>query len=380
MFKVLILTDKLFAGGAERQLSLLIKYMPPEWECRVWSMDGGPYEAELRKAGKVLYLSPRMWRWDFLPALKLWRLIWTWRPDIVHSYGRMGTLASLFPCKWLRIPLVNGTIRRAMVSNVQGILGQFWHWISRYGDRVIANSEAGLKAHDIDPERGRVIYNGFDPERLQICGLENDRDYHVEPFRVVMAARMHFYKDYDSFIQAARILTEHEDCSWKFLAIGNGPRYDALVEGSADLISRNVLSFTREEMEVLPYVRQANVGVLLTESRVHQEGCSNSIMEYMACGLPVVCSDSGGNRELVVDGVTGFVVPPYDVNALVAKLQWLNAHPQEAQAMGMAGRQRLLSEYGVEKLVEKTLSVYAELLPSTWNKEQLKGNQLDGRR
>lgn len=365
MLKVLILTDTLITGGAERQLSLLIKHMPPEWECRVWSMDGGPYEAELRKAGKVLYLSPRMWRWDFLPALKLWRLIWTWRPDIVHSYGRIGTLASLVPCRWLQIPFVNGTIRRAMAPNVQGVLGRVWLWALQYGDRVIANSEAGLKAYDIDPSRGRVIYNGFDPERLQICGPEDDAYNWAEPFRVVMAARMHFYKDYDLFIQAARILTEYEGCAWKFLAIGDGPRYNTLVEDSADLIARNTLSFTREEMEVLPYVRQANVGVLLTESRVHQEGCSNSIMEYMACGLPVVCSDSGGNRELVLDGVTGFIVPPHDVNALVVKLQWLKTHPQEAQAMGMAGRQRLIKEYGVEKLVEKTLSVYAELLPET---------------
>jgi glycosyltransferase involved in cell wall biosynthesis len=84
----------------------------------------------------------------------------------------------------------------------------------------------------------------------------------------------------------------------------------------------------------------------------------------MACGLPVVCSDSGGNRELVVEGVTGFIVPPQDVNGLVDKLLWLRAHPQEAHAMGTAARQRLLKEYAVEKLVEKTLAVYAELLPS----------------
>jgi glycosyltransferase involved in cell wall biosynthesis len=139
------------------------------------------------------------------------------------------------------------------------------------------------------------------------------------------------------------------------------------MEDAADLIASNVLSFPHEEMEVLPYVRQANVGVLLTAPAVHQEGCSNSILEYMACGLPVVCSDSGGNRELVIEGVTGFIVAPQDVNALVAKLLWLRAHPQETQAMGEAGRRRLLQEFTVEKLVEKTLAVYAELLPTAYS-------------
>lgn len=319
----------------------------------------------MRKAGDVLHLSPRRWRWDILPALSLWRLIWTWSPNIVHSYGWMGTLAALLPCKWLRIPLVDGTIRRA---KVQGKRGHLWLWTLRFGDRVIANSEAGLKACHIDPTRGRVVYNGFDPERLQLCKSENGTYNLSEPFRVVMAARMHPMKDYDLFIQAARILAKNEQRAWQFLAIGDGPQRKTLVESTADLVARNVLSFLCEEMEVLPYVRQANVGVLLTAPEVHEEGCSNSIMEYMACGLPVVCSDSGGNRELVLEGVTGFIVPPKDVNALVEKLLWLRAHPQEAKVMGTAARQRLLKEYSVEKLVEKTLSVYAELLPSDFNK------------
>jgi len=276
-------------------------------------------------------------------------------------------MAALLPCKWLRIPLVDGTIRRA---NVQGKRGRFWLWLLQFGDRVIANSEAGLKACRIDPQRGRVVYNGFEPERFQYCSPEPGECYAAEPYKVVMAARMHPMKDYDTFIQAARVLTSSDHHSWLFLTIGDGPQRKSLEEDAADLIARKVLSFQREEMEVLPYVRQANAGVLLTTPEVHQEGCSNSIMEYMACGLPVVCSDSGGNRELVLDGVTGFIVPPHDVNALVEKLMWLRAHPQEAQTMGAAARQRLLKEYTVEKLVEKTLSVYEELLPSSYKDHQ----------
>ena len=136
----------------------------------------------------------------------------------------------------------------------------------------------------------------------------------------------------------------------------------ALIESAADLIEKGVMDFPDADLEVLPYVRQAQAGVLLTRPP-NQEGCSNAIMEYMACGLPVVCSSSGGTRELVVEGETGFTVPPQNVNALVAKLLWLRAHEQEAHAMGTAGRQRFLEEFTVEKLVEKTSSVYKEFLP-----------------
>jgi len=85
-------------------------------------------------------------------------------------------------------------------------------------------------------------------------------------------------------------------------------------------------------------------------------------MEYMACGLPVICSESGGNRELVVDGVTGFIVPPMNISALEDKLLWLHAHPDQAQTMGMAGRKRFCNHFTVEKFIEKNLSVYQELL------------------
>jgi hypothetical protein len=67
--KILFATDSLAVGGAERQLTLLAKYLPPEWACRVWSLDNGPFAAELRKAGIAVHVSrPR--RWDVLPALE----------------------------------------------------------------------------------------------------------------------------------------------------------------------------------------------------------------------------------------------------------------------------------------------------------------------
>jgi glycosyltransferase involved in cell wall biosynthesis len=370
--KILFLADSLVYGGAERQLTLLAKYLPRGWEPRVFTLGDGPFTAELRKAGVVVHVSPRRWRWDVLPALNLWRLIRSWRPDVVHSYGYMGTLAALLPCKWLRIPLVDGTIRRA---HVQGKRGRIWLWTLRYGDRVIANSQAGLEAFHIGPARGRVVYNGFEPERLPLCISKPGARNGALPFRVVMSARMHPTKDFALFIQAARLLATGEPGFWEFVAVGDGPSRAGLVESATDLIAGKTLSLPREEMEVLPYVRQADVGVLLTVPQFHEEGCSNSIMEYMACGLPVVCSDSGGNRELVLEGVTGFIVPPQDVNALADKLIWLRTHPQEAQVMGTAARQRLLKEFTVERLVEKTLAVYAEVMPSACHVDRTQANQ-----
>jgi len=100
----------------------------------------------------------------------------------------------------------------------------------------------------------------------------------------------------------------------------------------------------------------------MLSTSIHGEGISNSIMEFMASGLPVVCTDQGGNRELVIDGVTGFLVPVADAGALTEKLIWLEGNREKALAMGRAGRNRIASEFSVEKMVARATEIYTEVM------------------
>jgi glycosyltransferase involved in cell wall biosynthesis len=136
-----------------------------------------------------------------------------------------------------------------------------------------------------------------------------------------------------------------------------------LINENKDLIQSGQADFPEPGIEILDIGRKAHVGVLMSHPTLHAEGCSNSIMEYMACGLPVICSDSGGNRELVIEGETGFIIPPGNADMLAEKLVCLRQHPQQAQAMGERGRQRILNDFSVEKMVSKTIEVYQEVLP-----------------
>jgi glycosyltransferase involved in cell wall biosynthesis len=115
-------------------------------------------------------------------------------------------------------------------------------------------------------------------------------------------------------------------------------------------------------LEVVPILAAADIGVLLTDSRYHAEGLPNSIMEYMACGLPVVCTDSGGNREIVLDGYTGLLVPSRDPAAVVDALRLLLEDPQKARLFGETGRERVRQEFSTEAMVEKTMTVYESVL------------------
>jgi glycosyltransferase involved in cell wall biosynthesis len=201
----------------------------------------------------------------------------------------------------------------------------------------------------------------MDPDRLQL--IKRESKLHSVITTVVMTGRISQFKDFDTYFKAARRLSAQEPGCWKFLAIGAGNDNDRANFRmlARDLIDTGVADLLQAGLEVLPYVKEANIGVLLSASSF-KEGFSNSIMEYMACGLPVICSDSGGNRELVIDGETGFVIPSENVDSFVEKLAFLKNHPYISRKMGRAGQERLTSLCSIERMTSDYEALYTELL------------------
>ena len=358
--RLLMLKEALPTGGAERQLALIMKHLPPYWERRVWTMGGGSFADAIAADGYRVDVSPRVARFDVRPAASLWRLLFAWRPDVVHSWDWMSTLAALPPCRLLGIPIVDSTIRNGTVRPRGARQRRMSQALSTL---VVANSRAGLQAWGVGPRRGRVVYNAFDPQRLSAdIGRAARGTDGSAPWRVVMTGRMVADKDFSTLIAAARRLDHERPGHWRFLLLGEGPEKPRLITEAGALQERGVVEFVDPGLDVLPLVREADVGVLLANEARNREGCSNAIMEYMSCALPVVCSAGGGNPELVLDGVTGYVVPPGDPAALADALAYLVDHPEIARGLGDAGRQRILEDFSVPRLVGSIERFYWEAL------------------
>jgi glycosyltransferase involved in cell wall biosynthesis len=348
-----MMKDALPNGGAERQLALLVKYLPREWERRVWTMAGGPFVDVIEASGHRVDVAARAARLDPRPAVSLLTLIAQWRPDVVHSWDWMSSLAALPACRLLRIPLVDGDIRSGIAVPRRRRVRKLAMAAS---DVVLANSHAGLAAWGMRYPKGRVLYNGFDPERLDLCRRESDAG---APFTAVMTGRMAPQKDYSTVIRAAREAVGRGR-PWRFVLVGSGPDRERLRNEADGLVGRGAVEFVDGGVEVLPIVRRADVGVLLSRETLHREGCSNAIMEYMACGLPVVCSAGGGNPELVAEGETGYLVPSGDWRSLCDRLERLADRPDEAAAMGAAGRRRIAAEFTVDRAIGDLVRLYDE--------------------
>jgi glycosyltransferase involved in cell wall biosynthesis len=132
--------------------------------------------------------------------------------------------------------------------------------------------------------------------------------------------------------------------------VGSGPQAQRLVDRGA------ILAGPRRD---IPEILAAS-DIVALPSRFG-EGCPNAVLEAMASGKPVIAARSGGTPEVVVDGTTGILHAPYDIDALRAAIHRLAADPALRRSMGEAGRARAEAEFGVARLVGAYQDLYSEL-------------------
>lgn len=285
------------------------------------------------------------------------------RADVVHAF---------FNDSAILVPL-HCTNTSALVLTSRRDMG-FWYnrlnllllWVAnRRADRIVCNcaavaAEVGRR-EGISREKLAVIYNGltldahpreFLPSTAMRAGGDIDSDR--SELRICLLANLRPIKRMEDFIRAAARMSERAPC--RFLVVGESlsASYERELRQIADeLALGDKLEFTGPVAEPMRLLRGCHVGVLTSES----EGLSNAILEYMAAGLPVVCSDVGGNGELVECGHNGYLYPCGDVEALAVHLGRLCTDAAERHRMGAASLQRA-RDFSPERMIESHLQVY----------------------
>jgi glycosyltransferase involved in cell wall biosynthesis len=316
------------------------------------------YAPEVRLLPVRLEYLIRRRRWDPFIFVRFWRIIRTFRPQIIHTNSWMTSFYALPIARLYRTKVINGSIRNAFSSG--GFRWKVEKVLLSLSDYRVANSKAGLfsRGFALGSPRNVVVYNGFD--RSRINGLQQS-DFWKSAARGVkvvgMVAEFSDLKDYTTYFLAAKaILKKRSDVI--FLAIGDGKNLEGFRQIVADYSSNIKLLGKLRNIEEC--VMQFDVGVLAT----YTEGISNSIMEYMALGKPVVATDGGGTNETILNGVTGFLVPQGDYAVLAEKVEYLLDNPAVARAMGEEGKKLLERDFSVDQLTDRTLALYKSALTS----------------
>lgn len=355
--------DTLRSGGKERQLVELLKGLAQvdEVECELIVMSEQTHYTALYSLDIPVHRLVRKSQHDPGIFWRLHRLLKKIQPDILHSWSSMCSVYALPSVKLLNIRFVNAFLRNAPPH--LDIRDKDWRRAKLtfpFSNAIVANSLAGLRAYKAPAKKSFCIHNGFDfcrIERLEKPAVIRACYGITTPYAIGMVATFSGNKDFFTFVDAAQnILKFRRDVT--FLAVGDGPNRK-LCQNLVQEGNRSLILFPGKIKDVESLVQVFDIGVLCSPKG---EGISNTLMEYMALGKPVIATDCGGNGELVVEGQTGYLVNNKDVTELEKRISFLVDHIDRARALGLAGKQRISADFSLQAMTDAYLQLYTTLL------------------
>lgn len=364
MIRLHLVIPTLDRSGAEKQLALLATRLPRnEFDVRVTALTrGGPYAQQLAAAGVPLQIVGKRFKFDPVAYWRLRRELRADPPDILHTwlfaanaYGRLA--AGAHP----PFPIV--VSERCVDSWKAGWQLRLDRRLAPRTARLVGNSQAVAdfyREQGFPAERLSAIPNGIELADVTADGRASARaELGIAAGTRVVAyvGRLARQKRIKDLIWALELIRVMQD-DFVFLIAGDGPERQSLEQFTNSLQLGPRVRFLRHRSDALRILAAADLFWLASDF----EGLSNSVMEAMASGLPVVASDIPPNRELVVHGTTGYLVPVGDRVAFAQFAQKLLLDPELSRQMGSAGRERIGREFSVERMVAAYAQLYRHVV------------------
>ncbi len=295
-------------------------------------------------------------KWDLACARFLVDFIKKQGIDIVNAQSSWDRASSVLARAFWHTPAKFIFTRRQMP-----LTWRVENWVySFYTDRVIAVSRAvklALAQGGFPEKKIEVVYNGLAQERVR----ENVSREEVTKLRV-----QYGLSDEEKVIGVVSRLKEHhvlikalpliqQPVRVFFLGIDPNPRLNRLCQKLH--LSRRII-YTGFQKNILPFYKLMDITVLPSTT----EGLSQTILEALALGVPVVCSDAGGNPEVIKHEENGLLFCPDDERALAENIQRLLKDEELRERIISAGRDTVQKEFTINRTVERTEEVYYDVI------------------
>ncbi len=366
--RVLVVAPRLEAGGAEIHLArILPRLRRAGLDISLFTTSrGGRLEQGLIATG-VPVLGAKIAGAQPMRGLRtvadLRREIRKLRPDILHFFlpepYLIGSLAAAGLGGMIKI-----MSRRSLADYQRNhpILARVERHLHRSMNALIGNSSAvaaQLIAECGDPDKVAVIHNGIElsppPEQQARMARRRELGIPEDAFVIATVANLIPYKGHADLLAALASIRGRLHGAWRLIVIGRDEGIGEQLKRQAEKsgIGRNVL-WLGEQSDPQATLATADLGVLPS----HQEGFSNSLIEKMAQGLPVIATRVGGNSDAVVDGESGWLVPVADPTALGDAIAAVYEDPRLQVRMGTAARMRVEHFFTLEACVRRYLNLY----------------------
>lgn len=364
-------------GGAERQMLALAQRLPQDrFTADLLTLSGeGEYDDLARSAGlRVVHLgTPRHAGMSALNTLvsrasKITNYVTSARRaryDIIDVW--------LYPSDVLVASLRYLTGTPAIVSGRRNVdpHGAFGpldpivdRMVDRLVDRVVANSQAAadhaIRTQHVDPRKVRVIRNGVEippaPDERQ--RLEARRDLGVGPNDLVIGSVANYQpvKGHLDLVEAFRPIAEAVP-SARLVLVGEGPIRASLDEWISRHSMADQVLLHGHDLDT----RRLYPGFDLVVQSSHREGLPNALLEAASAGRPIVATAAGGTAEIVLDGVTGLIVPIGDIAAISAALRRLVLDERLRRSLGAAAYEHVRTTFSMDRFVREFAATYDEV-------------------
>jgi glycosyltransferase involved in cell wall biosynthesis len=352
-------------GGAEQLLLLLAP--------RLRDLGWGVSVVCIRKAGDMAPLFEREGirvevipfssRWSPRSLYRLARHFKKQRIDIVHTHMYRSNTSGTAAARLGRVKVV--------ISHIHNMN----HWddfrqllvdrmLARYRDVIIAVSQGVrrnyLERARVSADKVIVLYNGVDLEPFSKgqfdAELATDLGIQQGEKVVSIIARLHEQKRHVDFLaMAAEVLKQVPKA--RFLIVGKGRLREQLEQRAIDLGIAQRCIFTGYRNDIAQMLALSDVAVSCSD----KEGFSLSLIETLGAGVPIVATDVGGNAEAIVDGQSGFIVPPRRPDLLAQRVAELLTNHQLHESISKCAVQRA-SIFSIENMCKAIDRLYTKLL------------------
>jgi glycosyltransferase involved in cell wall biosynthesis len=302
---------------------------------------------------------------DLILLIRFWLLLRRERPLAYLGYTVKPNVYGSLASNMLGIPVINNIaglgvvfIKDSLLTEIVKVLYRLA--LSRSFKVFFQNDEDRqlfIQANMVAPEKtGRVPGSGVDLSQY-VVSLGKIPELEFKPFRFLLGARMLWDKGIGQYVEAARLVKQRypevEFCLIGFLDVKNPAAISR--EKMTEWRDSGVIRYLGVTDDMKSVLGEVDCVVLPS---YYREGVPRFLLEGAAMSKPIITTDSVGCREVVEDGVNGFLVRPRDVNDLTEKIiRMIELSPLERIAMGTAGRAKIEQEFDEKIVVDKYIKV-----------------------
>lgn len=302
------------------------------------------------------------------PLFRLKSIFREFQPHVVHTRN-WGAIEAIPAARLAGVPVIIHSEHGYEVENLEGLPRRqraFRRVVYGMTDSVFAVTRELRDYHAkqafVRPDQIGVIYNGVDTQRFspnpEFRGrVRKELGISDNCFVAGSVGRMVPIKDYPGFLQAAERLL-HGGLNLHVLLVGKGPELESIERQvrNSSLLARSV-TLTGASDRVPEILNAMDVFVLPSLG----EGMSNTLLEAMSCGLPVVASRAGGNPEVVEDQKSGRLFAPGDQQDLANQLGRLAASVESRRQFGQNARERVIRLFSLDGMMQRYRDLYLGL-------------------